>query len=130
LSLRVLFVCLHNSGRSQMAEAFFNRLAGDRATASSAGTQPAAGINPAVVEVMREEGIEIGNRRPKLLTTEMIQNADRVISMGCGVAEACPAGFIVTEDWGIDDPQGRPLAEVRRIRDEIKSRVAALMADL
>ena len=130
MSVDVLFVCLHNSGRSQMAEAFFNQMAGGKAAAASAGTQPAEVIDPTVVEVMRETGIDIGDRQPKLLTAEMIQSAGQIISMGCGVAEACPAGLIPTEDWGLDDPEGRSPDEVRRIRDEIKARVTALIADL
>jgi protein-tyrosine-phosphatase len=112
-----------------MAEAFFNHLASGKA-AASAGTQPAEGVDPIVVEVMREAGIYIGNCQPKLLSTRMIQEAGRIVSMGCGVAEACPAGFTFADDWSLDDPQGQPLDEVRRIRDEIKTRVAALITEL
>lgn len=125
----VLFVCVRNSGRSQMAEAFLEQLAKGKMTAISAGTQPAAQINPTVAAVMREAGIEIGNRKPKLLTPEMLRSADRVIGMGCGVAESCPAGFIVAEDWEIDDPEGKPIQEVRRIRDRIRSKVQELIKE-
>jgi arsenate reductase len=97
---KVLFVCVHNSGRSQMAEAFFNQLAGTRASASSAGTQPAPGVNPTVIQVMREAGLDISRNTPKMLTIEMMKDADRVITMGCGVAESCPAHIVPMENWG------------------------------
>jgi arsenate reductase len=126
----ILFVCVHNSGRSQMAEAFFNHYSRDKVAATSAGTQPAAQVNPTVVQVMREVGIDISRRTPKGLTLEMMESADRVISMGCGVEESCPAGVVPMEDWGIDDPEGRPVEDVRRIRDEIKRRVLKLIAEL
>src|SRR3990172_6012458 len=102
----VLFVCVHNSGRSKMAEALFNRLAGGRAIALSAGTQPGDKVNPVVVEAMREVGIDISGSMPKALTPEMAEQADRIITMGCGAdAEAvCPASFIETEDWALEDP--------------------------
>lgn len=96
---RVVFVCVHNSGRSKMAEAIFNQLAPRRdMAATSAGTQPGTGVNPTVVEAMRELGIDLRKEKPRQLTPEMWQAADRVITMGCGVAESCPAGFLVTED--------------------------------
>ena len=123
----VLFVCVHNSGRSQMAEAFFNRMAKNRAIAVSAGTSPAANINSLVVRVMGELGIDISEQKPKTLTLEMMEKADRAITMGCGVEETCPASFIPTENWELDDPEGKPLEEVRKIRDEIKSRVEDLV---
>ena len=125
----VLFVCVHNSGRSQMAEAFFNKLAGGKAQALSAGTQPAGEVNPVVVEAMREAGIDISSNKPKALTLEMVEKADRMITMGCG-AEAgavCPASFIETEDWALEDPKGKSLDQVRKIRDEIKARVMKLL---
>ena len=128
---RVVFVCVHNSGRSKMAEAFFNELArGREMTATSAGTQPGSEVNPTVVEAMQEAGIDLSGERPRQLTAEMWQGAERVITMGCGVAESCPAGFLVTEDWGLDDPHGQPLQTVRNIRDQVKERVEALIADL
>ncbi len=124
---RVLFVCVHNSGRSQMAEAFFNQIARGKAQALSAGTEPAATINPVVVEVMREIGIDIRQQKPKPLTPEMVEQADKVITMGCGVEAVCPATFVKTEDWNIDDPKGQPLDKVREIRDEIRERVVKML---
>ena len=128
----VLFVCVGNSGRSQMAEAFFNHLAGNRAKAISAGTRPADKVGTVVIEAMREVGIDISNAKPKALTMEMVEQADRMITMGCG-AEAegvCPASFIETEDWKLEDPKGQPIDEVRRIRDEIKVRVEKLLEEI
>jgi arsenate reductase len=127
---KVLFVCVHNSGRSQMAEAFFNQIAGRKITASSAGTQPASKINPTVVLVMREAGIDISHNQPNLLTLEMMDNADRVITMGCGVAETCPAAIVPMEDWGIEDPEGKTIDKVREIRDIIKNKVEKLIEEL
>jgi protein-tyrosine-phosphatase len=127
---KVLFVCVHNSGRSQIAEAFFNKLAGNKATATSAGTQPGNEINPTVVQVMREAGIDISRNKPKMLTPEMTKKADRVITMGCGAEKVCPAVFVPMEDWGIDDPEGKPAVEVRKIRDDIKNRVTRLIKEL
>ncbi len=126
----MLFVCVHNSGRSQMAEAFLNYLAGEKATASSAGTQPACKINPTVVKVMCEAGLDIGHKIPRLLTLEMMENADRVITMGCGAEKVCPASFVPMEDWQIEDPEGQPVAKVRQIRDAIKSKVETLIKEL
>ena len=128
----VLFVCVHNSGRSQIAEAFFNQLAKGKAKAYSAGTQPADKVNPLVVEAMKEIGIDISGNKPKALTIEMVEKADRMITMGCG-AEAgavCPASFIETEDWALEDPKGKSLEQVRKIREEIKKRVTRLLSEL
>ncbi|MBI2832514.1 MAG: arsenate reductase ArsC [Chloroflexi bacterium] len=125
----VLFVCVHNSGRSQMAEAFFNHLAGGKALALSAGTQPAGRVNPVVVEAMREAGIDISHSKPKALTPEMIGQADRVVTMGCGAEAVCPATFVETEDWALEDPHGKSLERVRKIRDEIKARVTKLLGE-
>ncbi|MGQ9525217.1 MAG: arsenate reductase ArsC [Armatimonadota bacterium] len=128
---RVLFVCVHNSGRSQMAEAIFNHKARGTAQAVSAGTQPAEEVNPAAVEALQEIGVATDGLRPKLLTREMVQNADRIITMGCGVAESCPAFLYGSvEDWGLEDPAGQPLAKVREIRDEIVRRVDRLLEEL
>ncbi len=127
---KVLFICVHNSARSQMAEAYFKQYAGNRAECISAGTQPGAGINPAVADVMGEAGIDMSLHKPKLLTPDMIESSTRVISMGCGVEVACPSRSIQTEDWALDDPSGRPLEEIRQIRDEIKRRVKKLVEDL
>jgi arsenate reductase len=128
----ILFVCVHNSGRSQMAEAFFNSLAEGKAKAISAGTSPAGDIEPVVVEVMKEAGIDISGKNPKPLTFEMAEKADRMITMGCGAeaGEVCPASFIETEDWELDDPHGQPAAKVRLIRDEVRSRVVGLIGEL
>jgi len=123
----VLFVCVGNAGRSQMAEAFFNRLANGRARAISAGTKPAGAVDAQTIEVMREVGIDISAARPKALTMEMLDQADRVVTMGCGVEGVCPASFVETEDWQLEDPKGKSLEEVRRIRDEIKTRVTRLL---
>ena len=126
----VLFVCVHNSGRSQMAEAFFNQLAKGKAQALSAGTQPAQTVNPIVAEAMREVSIDISRNKPKALIMEMLEQADRVITMGCGAEAVCPASFVQTEDWSLEDPEGKTLQQVRRIRDEIKNRVVKLLAEL
>jgi arsenate reductase len=125
---KVLFVCVHNSGRSQMAEAFFNRLAANKAIAFSAGTQPALKTNP--VRVMREAGIDISGRKPKLRILEMMKSAYKVITMGCGVEESCPTAFVPMEDWQLEDPEGQPIERVRQIRDDIKDRVAVLVKEL
>jgi len=128
----VLFVCVHNSGRSQMAEAFFNNLARGKAQALSAGTQPTDEVNPVVVEAMKEVGMDISGKKPKMLTMDMVEKAERMITMGCGAeAEAvCPASFIETEDWDLEDPKGKSLGQVRKIRDEIKERVIKLLNEL
>jgi arsenate reductase len=128
----VVFVCVHNSGRSQMAEAFFNQMAEGKALALSAGTQPGDKIHPVVVEAMREAGIDISGSKPKMLTMEMVEKADKMVTMGCGADAGglCPAGFIETEDWTLDDPKGKTIAEVRVIRDEIKRRVSDLLGKI
>jgi arsenate reductase len=127
---KALFVCIHNSGRSQMAEAFFNILAEGKAMATSAGTRPAAHLDSNVAAAMREIGIDIHQQRPKPLTFEMVADADRVITMGCGVEEVCPASFVPTVDWSLEDPEGQPLEKVREIRDEVKARVEKLLAEI
>ena len=128
----VIFVCIHNSGRSQMAEAFFNQMAKGKALALSAGTQPGDKVNPVVVKAMREVGIDISDNKPKMLTLEMIEKADRMITMGCGADAGglCPAGFIESEDWALEDPKDKSLEQVRIIRDEIKQRVAKLVEEM
>jgi protein-tyrosine-phosphatase len=125
----VLFVCIHNAGRSQMAAGYLRHLAGDRIEVLSAGSEPADQVNPVAVAAMREEGIDVTAERPKLLTTDAVQESDVVVTMGCG--DACP--FFPGkryEDWVLDDPAGRPIEEVRPVRDEIRRRVEALVADL
>ena len=126
----VLFVCIHNAGRSQMAEAFFNRMVEGKAVGFSAGTQITETINPLVVEAMQEIGIDISREKPKLLTLDMMDRADKVITMGCGVEGVCPASFIPTEDWKLEDPAGKPIEIVRRIRDEIKLKVEKLIVEM
>lgn len=130
----VLFVCVHNAGRSQMAEAIFNRLAAERglnARAVSAGTRAAQAVNPQAVAAVEELGIDMSSARPKRLTPEMVREADRIVTMGCGVdAAECPAGFLATEDWGLDDPAGQPIENVRAIRDQIVARIKNLLREL
>jgi len=125
----VLFVCVHNSGRSQMAEAIFNRLSGGRHKGISAGSNPAEAVNPVVVEALREIGIDISGRRPRKLTAEIAEEADITVTMGCGEG-VCPIVPGEIRDWPLEDPTGKPLEAVRRIRDEIESRVKALLAEL
>jgi arsenate reductase (thioredoxin) len=124
----VLFICVHNSGRSQMAEAFFNHLAKGRARAISAGSQPAERVNPVVVEVMKEVGIDISQNKPKILTLEMMEGIALAITMGC--ENACPYTTAETRDWELEDPKEKPIERVREIRDEIKRRVQSLLSEL
>ncbi|GBL25502.1 protein ArsC [Candidatus Planktophila sp.] len=125
----VLFVCVHNAGRSQMAAAFLTHLAGDRVEVRSAGSAPADSINPAVVEALKEVGIDISNEQPKVLTTSAVEQSDVVITMGCG--DACP--FFPGKrylDWVLPDPAGQGVADVRPIRDQIKKLVEELIPTL
>ena len=126
----VLFVCVHNAGRSRMAEAFFNHLAGDRYEGRSAGTVPANHPHPEVVTAMREEDIELDPGPGTMLTQEMTNEAVRVIGMGCAVEEACPALRVPLEDWELDDPKGKTPEEVNAIRDQIEIKVRNLVAQL
>jgi len=126
---RVLFVCGQNAGRSQMAAALFNRQAGGRAWADSAGTRPAARVHPEVVEAMRELGVDLSKARPQLMTAGLAEGAIRVITMGCADGE-CPVVSAPVEDWGLPDPAGQPLSAVRTIRDEIDGRVRSLLSSL
>jgi protein-tyrosine-phosphatase len=130
--MQVMFVCVHNAGRSQMAEAFFNALAPAGWHAVSAGTEPTAQVNPVVVEAMREVGIAMTGHAPKLASPEMVAASDRIITMGCGVQESCPLylGMKIDEDWGLSDPAGQGIDAVRPIRDAVKTRVVALIAQL
>jgi protein-tyrosine-phosphatase len=128
MTATVLFVCLHNAGRSQMSQALFARAAAGRHTSLSAGTTPAEHVHPEVVEVMRELDIDLFNRRPQLLTRELAEQADVVVTMGCG--DACP--YIPGKryiEWDLPDPKGRPLEDVRAIRDDIARRIDLLLAD-
>jgi protein-tyrosine-phosphatase len=125
----VLFLCVHNAGRSQMAMGWFEHLAGDRAIAWSGGSEPGTQVNPSAVEVMREVGIDISGEFPKPWTDEVVRAADVVVTMGCG--DACPVfPGKRYEDWVLDDPAGQDVNAVRPIRDEIERRVRALLAEL
>jgi protein-tyrosine-phosphatase len=125
----VLFVCVHNAGRSQMAAGYLQALAGDRVDVRSAGSEPGNSINPIAVAAMAEEGIDIASNSPRLLTTDAVREADVVITMGCG--DACPIfPGKRYEDWELDDPAGQDLEHVRPIRDDIKARIEALLAEI
>jgi len=126
---KVLFICAENACRSQMAEAFFNKYASGKAFAISAGTKPADQVNPKAVEVMKEIGIDISKQKPKLLTTQMMKEADRIITMGCST-DFCPAPHIKTEDWDIEDPSGKPITKFRGVRDQIKEKVEKLIREI
>lgn len=125
----VLFVCVHNAGRSQMAAGWLRHLAGERVEVRSAGSAPGDSINPVAVEAMAEVGIDIADQQPKILTDEAVQVSDVVITMGCG--DACPF-FPGTryEDWVLEDPAGQGIEAVRPIRDEIRGRIEALLTEL
>ncbi|GAB3584589.1 arsenate reductase ArsC [Leifsonia lichenia] len=125
----VLFVCIHNAGRSQMAAGFMRELSEGRVDVLSAGSEPKDQINPIAVQVMAEQGIDIANEQPKILTTEAVKESDVVITMGCG--DTCPIfPGKRYEDWELTDPAGRPVDEVRPIRDDIKQRVENLLSEL
>jgi arsenate reductase (thioredoxin) len=125
----VLFVCVHNAGRSQMAAAYMRELSGGAVEVLSAGSEPRDQINPMAIQAMAEEGIDIASNVPKILTTEAVRESDVVITMGCG--DTCPIfPGKRYEDWELTDPAGRPIEEVRPIRDDIKARVAALLAEI
>lgn len=125
----VMFVCVHNAGRSQMAAGFLTALAGGRVEVRSAGSVPAEHLNPVAVAAMAEVGIDIAAARPKVLTAAAVAASDVVVTMGCG--DACPyVPGVRYEDWALDDPAGQPLETVRAVRDEIRARVEALLAEL
>ncbi|WP_423924029.1 arsenate reductase ArsC [Frigoribacterium sp. 2-23] len=125
----VLFVCVHNAGRSQMAAGYMQALAGDRVDVLSAGSEPKDQINPIAIQAMAEEGIDIAGNQPKVLTTEAVRDSDVVITMGCG--DACPIfPGKRYEDWELTDPAGRGIEDVRPIRDDIKGRIEALLAEI
>lgn len=128
---KVLFVCVENAGRSQMAEAFANNYGKGKLIASSAGVMLADRVNPAVVEAMKEKGIDISMNKPKLLTVKMTEEADRIITMGCSVEKICPAPLLKNViDWNLDDPKGKPIEQVRKIRDEIEKRILKFISEL
>lgn len=125
---KILFVCVENAGRSQMAEAFTNHFGKDKITASSGGINLSDRVNPTVVEAMKEKGIDISKNQPKLVTPKMIEEADLIITMGCGAGDLCPGPFFkATVDWGLEDPKGKPIEKVREIRDDIEKRVKTLI---
>lgn len=127
----VLFVCVHNAGRSQMAEGFFRRYAPKGYATLSAGTKPVPEINPLSIQVMKEVGIDISNQRSKDLTEDMLRNATTVVNMGCMDNNFCPTMYIPRViDWGLEDPKDKPIQKVREIRDEIERRVRELAAEL
>ncbi|MGA2308355.1 MAG: arsenate reductase ArsC [Candidatus Bathyarchaeia archaeon] len=126
---RILFVCVENAGRSQMAEAFANKYGKDKFIVSSAGNKPADKVNPIVVEALKEKGIDISMNEPKLLTFQMAQDADLIVTMGCNGNGICPGPFFKpTIDWKLEDPKGKPIEKVREIRDDIERRVQKLIA--
>jgi protein-tyrosine-phosphatase len=128
---KIVFVCVENAGRSQMAEAFANHYGKGEIVASSGGVMLAERVNPLVVEAMMEKGIDISVNKPKLLTPAMAEDADKIITMGCSVEKICPAPLLKNViDWDLEDPKGKPLEKVREIRDEIEKRVLNLIAEL
>ena len=131
VSNQILFVCVENAGRSQMAEAFFREYAPKHFQAFSAGTNPGSKINPTVSEAMKEIGIDMSKNVPKILSTKMIDSSFKTVNMGCMDKESCPALFLKDVlDWGIEDPKGKPLEQVRKIRDEIENKVKELVEKL
>ena len=127
----ILFVCVENAGRSQMAEAFFKKYSPEGYQAVSAGTKHISEINPVAIEAMNEIGIDITNQKSKELTEDMIRSSDKIINMGCMEKESCPSLFLHNLlDWNIEDPKGKPIEKVREIRDEIDQRVKELVAGI
>ena len=126
----ILFVCIGNSQRSQMAEAYFNHFANGTARAISAGTRPATKVDSRAIAIMAEEGLDLSSKTPKPLTDKMVQQADLVITLGSGVSQSCSLNLGNSEDWEMDDPLGYPIEKLRPLRDEIKSRVLRLIHDL
>ena len=124
----ILFVCVENAGRSQMAEAFFKKYAKNQFNVISAGTSPSSHLNPVVVSVMNELGIDLENQKPQLLSSSMIENSNKTINMGCMDKKSCPSLFVRdVDDWNIEDPNGKPIEVVRKIRDQIKNEVFNLL---
>ena len=130
-SKNVLFVCVENAGRSQMAEAFFKKFAKNRFNVISAGTSPSSNLNSIVVSVMEEIGIDLKNQNPQLLSSSMIENSNKTVNMGCMDKESCPSLFVKdVENWNIDDPKGKSIEDVRKIRDQIEKDVLNLLDSL
>ncbi|QLH02509.1 low molecular weight phosphatase family protein [Nitrosopumilus cobalaminigenes] len=131
MSENILFVCVENAGRSQMAEAFFRKFAPNHFNVSSAGTTPSSQLNPIVIKVMKEIGIDMVNQKPKILSDVMIKYSSKTVNMGCMDKESCPSLFVKdTLDWNIPDPKEKTIDEVREIRDKIKSEVLNLIKSL
>jgi arsenate reductase len=127
----VLFVCVENAGRSQMAEGFFNQYSPEGYHAISAGTKPVSSINPKVVEAMKESGIDISSQKSKEITEDMIRNSTKIVNMGCMEKESCPTLFLYNLiDWNMEDPKGKSIEKVRQIRDEVEQRVKELVTTL
>ena len=128
---KVLFVCVENAGRSQIAEGFFKKLAPSECEGISAGTIPVSEINPLAVQAMKEVDIDISDNKSKLVTNEMIEESDSVVNMGCMNKESCPALFVEEiDDWDVEDPKGKSIEDVRRIRDSIELKVKELVSNL
>jgi protein-tyrosine-phosphatase len=129
--MKVLFVCVENAGRSQMAEAFAKTYGKGKVEAKSAGTMPAREVNSVVVQVMREKGIDLSANKPKLITNEMVKEAEMIIVMGCSAQGFCPAPLLnKVIDWGIEDPKDKPIGKVREIRDEIERKIKKLIEEM
>ena len=128
---KILFVCVENAGRSQMAEGFFRKIAPDAYQGISAGTKPVSEINPLAIQAMKEVDIDISDNKSKLVTNEMIEESDSVVNMGCLDKESCPALFVEEiDDWDIEDPKGKSIEEIRKIRDSIETKVKKLVSEL
>jgi protein-tyrosine-phosphatase len=128
---KILFVCVENAGRSQMAEAFAREYGGGKVEALSTGTMPSNEVNPDVVKAMQEKGVDMSRNRPKLITGQMVQGADVIIVMGCSAQGFCPAPmFNKVTEWNLEDPKGKPIEKVREIRDEIEKRVKMLIGEV
>ncbi|MDC1023570.1 arsenate reductase ArsC [Nitrosopumilus sp.] len=131
LPKNILFVCVENAGRSQMAEAFFKKYAKNQFNVISAGTSPSSNLNPVVVSAMNEIGIDLKNQQPQSLSISMIKNSNKTVNMGCMDKESCPSLFVKgVDDWNMDDPKGKSLDDVRKIRDQIKHNVLILLDSL
>ena len=128
---KILFVCVENAGRSQIAEGFFKKLAPSEYEGISAGTIPVSEINPLAIKAMKEVDIDISDNKSKLVTNEMIEESDSVVNMGCMDKESCPALFVEEiDDWAIEDPKGKSIEEIRKIRDSIETKVKILVSEL
>lgn len=127
---KILFVCVENAGRSQMAEAFAKKYGNDKIIALSAGNKPAERVNPVVVDVLKEKGIDISPNQPKLITAKMAMDSDLIVTMGCNNQGICPGPFLKpTIEWHLEDPKGKPIEKVREIRDQIERQVQKLIKD-